>query len=88
MTTSATDGTNLFGHTVLIVEHEPLIALDIIDVFKAAGASLTCPSLAAGRKVCRGNGICAAVVDLGFCDGVRASFCDQLSHKHMPVRAS
>ena len=32
--------TSLAGRTILIVEDEPVIALSIVDIFRAAGASI------------------------------------------------
>jgi DNA-binding response OmpR family regulator len=75
----------LSGRTILIVEDEPLIALCIVDIFRAAGASIeVAPSLAAAQELVENYSISAAVVDFGLGDGDAHELCDQLNHKHVP----
>src|SRR5262245_34539482 len=77
--------TRLSGCTILVVEDEPLIALCIVDIFKAAGASIeVARSLAAAREFVEGNSICAAVVDFGLCDGDANELCERLNHNNVP----
>ena len=77
--------TSLSGRTVLIVEDEPLIALDIVNGFKRAGAAVAfARSLADARSRVEHGGICAAIVDFGLGDGDANELCVQLSQKHVP----
>ena len=55
----------LDGKTILIVEDEPLVALDLHAALRAAGASLIAATNAAeALKLIRRNEISAAVVDV------------------------
>jgi CheY-like chemotaxis protein len=57
-------GTSLAGHSILIVEDEPLIALDIVAAFQNAGANpLTARSLAEAVRLVEHDGPSAAVLD-------------------------
>ena len=77
--------TRLSGRNILIVEDEPLIALCIDDIFRAAGASTeVARSLAVAQELVEGHNISAAVVDFRLCDGDAAELCEQLKHKHVP----
>ena len=78
-------GTSLSGRNILIVEDEPLIALCIVDIFRAAGASTeVARSLAAAQELVEGHSISAAVVDFGLGDGDANELCTQLNHMHVP----
>jgi DNA-binding response OmpR family regulator len=77
--------TSLSGRTILIVEDEPLIAIDIIDCFERAGASVAVAgSLAVARDLVDGHGICAAIVDFGLSDGNASQLCELLNQRHVP----
>ena len=57
-------GTSLAGHSILIVEDEPLIALDIVAAFQNAGAApLTACSLAEAARPVEHDGPSPAVLD-------------------------
>ena len=56
--------TSLAGHTILIVEDEPFIALDIATACEVAGAAvLTAVSLGAASHFVEWDGLSAAVLD-------------------------
>ena len=72
--------TTLSGHTILVVEDEPLIALDIANDLQNAGAKVAVAhSLADARNLVERNGMSAAVVDFGLGDGMRTSFVSGLT---------
>lgn len=76
---------SLVGCTVLIVEDEPLIALDISRVVERAGANtLQARSLADARRLVDHDGLSAAVLDFGLGDGDAAALCDRLSERGIP----
>ena len=78
-------GTSLSGHTILVVEDEVLIALDIVNGFQRAGAAVAVArSLADARSLVERNDICAAVVDFGLRDGDANGLCARLHQKHVP----
>jgi DNA-binding response OmpR family regulator len=77
--------TSLTNRTILVVEDEPLIALDIANGFQAAGAEVALArSLADARKLFERDGICAAIVDFGLGDGDANELCERLNQKHVP----
>ena len=78
-------GTSLSGHTILVVEDEPLIALDIVSGFERAGAAVSVArSLADARNLVEHDGISAAIVDFGLVDGDARELCARLDQKHIP----
>ena len=77
--------TSLSGRTVLIVEDEPLIALDIATVFERAGATaLTARTLANARCLVERDGLAAAVLDFGLGDGDAEALCARLNQRGIP----
>src|SRR5262245_12639888 len=73
---------SLAGHTILLVEDEPVIALDIVTAFQAAGATIAvAQSVAAARDV---GGITTAVLDFGLRDGDTKKLCQRFAQKHVP----
>ena len=79
------DALSLRGHSVLIVEDEPLIALDIVDCFRRAGASvLAAQTLADGLRLAGLPELSAAVVDFGLSDGDGTALCEQLRARGIP----
>jgi DNA-binding response OmpR family regulator len=77
--------TKLSGRTILIVEDEPLIAIDISDTFKRAGASpAVAHCLAVARKLVEDDGICAAIVDFGLSDSDANELCRLLHQNGVP----
>jgi DNA-binding NtrC family response regulator len=75
----------LAGRSVLIVEDEPLIALDIKTAFEAAGAHVrSAASLTVAKSLVERDGLSAAVIDLGLGDGDADALCARLSERHIP----
>jgi DNA-binding response OmpR family regulator len=76
----------LAGCTVLVVEDEPLVALDIADAFKAAGAQVIISRILqdALHQAATAN-LSAAVIDHALHDGVTTSdVCAQLKDRDIP----
>ena len=58
------DSTSLAGRSILVVEDEGLIALDIADAFERAGASVTTAStLRDATRAVEADGLSAVIVD-------------------------
>jgi DNA-binding response OmpR family regulator len=75
----------LSGRSVLVVEDEPLIALDIVEGFRAAGASVFCAhNLRDGLRLAGHPDLAAAVVDFGLSDGEGTALCERLSERGVP----
>jgi DNA-binding response OmpR family regulator len=75
----------LAGHSVLIVEDEPLIALGIIQAFESAGAQVnTARTLTQARRLVERYGLSAAVLDFGLGDGDADALCDRLTELKIP----
>jgi DNA-binding response OmpR family regulator len=74
----------LAGHSVLVVEDEPLIALDVVHCFRAAGAStLIACRLDDGLRLADHPDISAAVLDFGFRDDSSA-LCERPNARSIP----
>lgn len=77
--------TSLAGRKVLIVEDEPLIALDIVTAFKHAGAvPVAARTLAEARNFVEQDGLSAAVLDFGLGDGDADQLCHRLTEREVP----
>jgi DNA-binding response OmpR family regulator len=77
--------TSLAGRKVLIVEDEPLIALDILTSFRAAGATaVAARSLAEAHRLVEQQDLSAAVLDFGLGDGDAEQLCHRLTERHVP----
>jgi DNA-binding response OmpR family regulator len=77
--------TDLSGRTILVVEDEPLITIDIVNSFQRAGAAVAVArSVADARKLVEHSAICAAIVDFGLGDGNADELCVRLNQKHVP----
>jgi DNA-binding response OmpR family regulator len=73
------------GRSILIVEDEPLIALDIAEGFRNAGASvMTARQLQDGLRLAGHPDLSAAVLDFGLSDGVGTALCERLKDRHIP----
>jgi DNA-binding response OmpR family regulator len=78
-------GVALAGHTILVVEDEPLIALAIVEGFKAAGAQVhTAYNLRDGMRLAAQPDISAAVLDFGLSDGEGSALCERLNERQVP----
>jgi DNA-binding response OmpR family regulator len=77
--------TELAGHSILIVEDEPLVALDIVDCFTKAGASvLRAQKLEDGLRLAGHPDLSAAVLDFGLSDGEGTALCERLKERGIP----
>jgi DNA-binding response OmpR family regulator len=75
----------LAGHTILVVEDEPLIALAIGEDFKAAGATVhTAYNLSEGLRLADHPDLSVAVVDFGLSDGKGSALCERLNERQVP----
>jgi DNA-binding response OmpR family regulator len=70
------------GHAVLIVEDEPLVALDIVESFRKAGASvITASKVRDGLSLASHPDLSAAIVDFGLSDGDGTALCERLKER-------
>ena len=72
----------LAGRTVLLVEDEPLVALDIRASLEAAGASvLGAHTLSAGLRLADHADVSVAVVEFRLSDGDGTAICERLKRR-------
>lgn len=75
----------LKGRSILIVEDEPLIALDITQAFQDVGALITATNtLRHALVLVENDGLAAAVVDHALGDGKTADLCRRLTERSIP----
>jgi DNA-binding response OmpR family regulator len=75
----------LTGRAILVVEDEPLVALDIAEHFRQAGACVfTAHHLQDGLRLAGHPDLSAAVVDFGLQDGDGALLCQRLEEHGIP----
>jgi DNA-binding response OmpR family regulator len=75
----------LAGRSILVVEDEPLIAMDIVDAFTSAGAKVTSTrSVNHGLVLVEHDGLAAAIVDHGLGDGNSSQLCARLKERDIP----
>src|SRR5437762_1858425 len=75
----------LSGCSILVVEDEPLIALDIVENFTNAGASVfAAHNLQDGLRLAGHPDLSAAVVDFGLSDGDGSALCERLKERAVP----
>jgi CheY-like chemotaxis protein len=77
--------TPLIGRSVLVVEDEALVFLDIAKAFEVVGATvLAAPTLASAIQLVEREGLSAAVIDfgLGHCDA--DVVCVRLKERNIP----
>jgi DNA-binding response OmpR family regulator len=78
-------GTSLAGRSILIVEDEPLIALDLVTAFQQAGAVVfAARSLADATRLAEHDGLSAAVLDFGLGDNDAGALCVRLEQRRIP----
>jgi DNA-binding response OmpR family regulator len=78
-------GLSLTARMILVVEDEPLIALNIAECLQAEGASVhTAHNLADGLRLADHPDLSAAVVDFGLSDGEGGALCDRLKDRGVP----
>jgi DNA-binding response OmpR family regulator len=76
---------SLVGVSVLIVEDEPLIALDLHAALSAAGAGLMAATdTDEALRLIRRNDVSAAVLDIGLGDRDCTAVCQALLHHRIP----
>jgi len=75
----------LTGRVILVIEDEPLIAIDIQDAFEDAGAIVVVArTLAAALVEVEDNSISAAIVDHALGDGDSSELCARLKERNVP----
>ena len=75
----------LAGRVVLIVEDEPLVALEVTAALRAAGARvLSAGYLEAGLFTAEHPELSAAVIDLHLSDGNGTAICQRLQYLGVP----
>ena len=76
---------SLAGRTILVVEDEPLIALDIVDGLKAAGAAVFgAHTVRDGLSFVDHPDLSAAILDFGLSDGDGTALCARLNERQVP----
>ena len=75
----------LTGRSILIVEDEPLIALDLQSAFENAGAHvITASKLREALSLIGTDGLSAAVLDHALGDGDSSQLCERLQERGIP----
>jgi len=75
----------LHGRSILIVDDEPLIALDIAQAFEDAGAEIVVTStLHHALVLVEHDGLSAAVLDHALHDGDSSPLCQRLDERKLP----
>ena len=75
----------LEGRSILIVEDEPLIALDIAQAFEPTGAELTTTTtLRHGLALAQHHDLSAAILDHALPDGDCSKLCELLMQRGIP----
>ena len=76
---------NLKGCTILVVEDEPLIVMDISMAFDGTGAHLTTTNTVKhARLLVEHDGLSAAILDRALTDGDSTSLCTRLTERGVP----
>jgi DNA-binding response OmpR family regulator len=76
---------SLLGRSILIIEDEPLIALDVYSALSAVGASIIAATdLADAEHLARSAEISAGVLDINFGGRDCSTVCEVLSHRRVP----
>ena len=75
----------LGGRSILVVEDEPLIGMDIVDAFKSAGATVTSTmSPKHALSLVEHESLDAAIVDHGLGDCESSQLCARLKERDIP----
>ena len=78
--------TFLAGRQILIVEDEPLIALNLMRAFEEVGAvPLSAETLADAKVLVERDGLSGAVLDFGLGDGHADMICHRLDERRIPA---
>jgi DNA-binding response OmpR family regulator len=76
---------SLFGRSILVVEDEPLIALDITQAFEGTGAKLTTTNtLQHALILVEHDGLAGAILDHALGDGDSSRLCARLKERGVP----
>ena len=76
---------SLEGHAILVVEDQPLIALDITQEIEAAGAAVTTTNtLKHALILVEHDGLCGAILDHALGDGDSSLLCSRLMERGIP----
>ena len=76
---------DLVGRTILVVEDQPLIALDVTQELEAAGAAVTTTNtLEHALILVEHDGLAAAILDHGLPDGDSSLLCARLAARQIP----
>lgn len=76
---------HLKGSSILIVEDEPLIVLDITTAFADTGAHMTATNtLEHAMVLIEHDGLSAAILDHALLDGDSTSLCTRLTERRIP----
>jgi DNA-binding response OmpR family regulator len=76
---------DLSGRSILVLEDEPLIALDIAESLKSAGANvITAGQLSVALRRAADSDLSAAVLDYKLNDGDTAELCRLLKDRRVP----
>ena len=76
---------HLQGASILVVEDEPLIAMDITGAFEGTGANLTTTNtLKHAKLLVEHDGLSAAILDHALSDGDSTSLCTRLKERGIP----
>jgi DNA-binding response OmpR family regulator len=76
---------NLKGVSILVVEDEPLIVMDISMAFEPTGAHLTTTNTVKhARLLVEHDGLAAAILDHALPDGDATSICTRLTERGIP----
>ena len=75
----------LNGRSILVVEDDPLIALELAALFQSAGAQvLSLRTLAEAAAAVAQGSVCAAVLDYRLGDDNVATLCEALGGRRIP----
>ena len=78
-------GPTLLGRSILVVEDEPLIALDITQSFEPTGAEMTTTNtLRHALLLVEHDGLSAAILDHALGDGDSSLLCKRLMERGIP----
>ena len=76
---------SLEGRSILVVEDQPLIALDITQELEAAGAGVTTTNtLKHALLLVEHDGLCGAILDHALGDGDSSLLCSRLTERGIP----
>lgn len=78
-------GGRLFGHSILVIEDEPLVALDVVEALEKAGAAvLLTDTVKLALVAVERPGISGAIVDRALSDGDASPICERLHERGIP----